>query len=269
MTLENLPPEGTAETYSDGEVRSLEMIWGTGYLSPGGPGAVARIVGDVPIAQKAVLDLGCGIGGPTIALVEAHDAGHVTGIDVVSQNVERATGAVAEKRLADRISFRLIEPGPLPFADAAFDIVFSKDALVEAPDKNFLFAEAWRILRPGGWLIASDWLRANGPVSAKLQKWIDFSGSQETPHSFHLASLSETRRVLEELGYVDVQITDENEWYRHEARRELALKEQHLPQFAALRGQRDAEQSIQWHRAMIEVLDSGDFRPASFKARKA
>lgn len=183
--------------------------------------------------------------------------------------MERAIAAVVAKRLSNRISFRLVEPGPLPFADATFDVVFSKDALVEAPDKNLLFAEASRVLRPGGWLIASDWLRADGSVSAELQRWIDFSGSQETPHSFHLASLSETRRVLEDLGYVDVRIADENEWYRQEARRELALKEQHLAQFIALRGQRDAEQSIQWHRAMIEVLDSGDFRPASFRARKA
>lgn len=122
---------------------------------------------------------------------------------------------------------------------------------------------------PGGWLVASDWLRTDGPVSPQLQQWIEFSGSQETPHQFHLASPSETRSILEALGYADIRIADENDWYRQEARREVALKEQHFPQFVALRGQRDAEQSILWHRAMIAVLDSGDFRPASFMALKA
>ena len=55
MHSENSHPDVTSDTYSDGEVRSLEMIWGAGYLSPGGAEAVARIVGDVPIAQKAGL----------------------------------------------------------------------------------------------------------------------------------------------------------------------------------------------------------------------
>lgn len=161
-----------------------------------------------------------------------------------------------------------MQSGPLPFADAAFDIVFSKDALVEAPDKELLFAEARRVLHPEGWLMASDWLRSDGPISPQLQHWVDFSGSQETPHSFHLASLSETRHTLRALGYVEIEIKNENTWYSQEARRELALKEKHWRQFVLLRGERDAEQSVAWHRAMIEVLDSGDFCPSCFRARK-
>ena len=259
---------GAPETYSEGEVQSLQLVWGFGYLSPGGPEAVARIVDGVPVAEKVVLDLGCGIGGPTIDLVRAHGAKHVVGIDVVGSNLERAAKATAAAGLADRISFQLVEPGPLPFADESFDIVFSKDALVEAPDKQLLFTETVRVLRPGGWLVASDWLRADGPVSPLLQHWIDFSGSQESPHSFHLSSLSETRSALERLGYAEVEIKNENPWYRKEARRELALKEQHWQQFVSLRGQRDAEQSVAWHRAMIAVLDSGDFCPSSFRAQK-
>ena len=49
-------------------------------------------------------------------------------------------------------------PGPLPFADASFDIVFSKDALLHVPDKDALFAEIFRVLKPGGVFAASDWM---------------------------------------------------------------------------------------------------------------
>ena len=116
--------------------------------------------------------------------------------------------------------------------------------------------------------MASDWLRRDGPMSPKLQHWVDFSGSQETPHSFHLASLSETQQSLRGLGYIEIEIRSENAWYRQEARRELALKQKHWRQFVSLRGERDAEQSVAWHQAMIEVLDSGDFCPSRFRARK-
>ena len=130
MTPSNSPEEGTSEAYSDGEVGSLELIWGAGYLSPGGPDAVARIIRDVPVAEKVVLDLGCGIGGPAIALVEVHRAKHVTGIDIVPRNLERAASAVATAGLADRIALRLVEPGPLPFADATFDVIPITSSLI-------------------------------------------------------------------------------------------------------------------------------------------
>jgi ubiquinone/menaquinone biosynthesis C-methylase UbiE len=52
--------------------------------------------------------------------------------------------------LADRIRNRLVEPGPLPFADASFDVVFSKVSLAQIPEKIALFAEGKRVLRPDG-----------------------------------------------------------------------------------------------------------------------
>jgi phosphoethanolamine N-methyltransferase len=269
VVANNAGEPGPDGAYSEGEVVSLQLVWGSGYLSPGGAAAVARILSDTDISGKDVLDLGCGIGGPTVELVRSHGARHVLGVDVNQNNLKRAEQYAREAGLQDRISFLLADPGGLPLEDQSVDVVFSKDALVEAPDKSQLFAEAFRVLRRGGWLAASDWLRADGPVSAILQHWIDFSGSQESPHSFHLASLSETRETLRQTGFKDVEIKTENVWYREEARRELSLKTGPLwPQFVALRGEQDATQSVEWHRAMIAALDGGDFCPSTFRARK-
>ena len=60
----------------------LQAIWGDGFLSPGGPEEVARIVAGADLAGKSLLDIGCGAGGIDIALVRNHDAGYVCGIDV-------------------------------------------------------------------------------------------------------------------------------------------------------------------------------------------
>jgi phosphoethanolamine N-methyltransferase len=268
MTTNSADLSTCAESYPEGEVRSLELVWGDGFLSPGGSDAVARIVHGVDLSGKQVLDIGCGLGGPTIILVRDHGAAHVVGVDVVDSNLSRAAATIDAHGLSDRITLRRAAQGPLLFADASFDVVFSKDALIEAQDRELVLAEAFRVLRPGGWLLASDWLRADGPVSSLLQHWIDFSGSQEAGHSFRLASASETQAMLERLGFADVQIESENTWYRDEARRELELKRQHWDAFVRLRGERDAEQSCAWHEKMISVLDSGDFQPSRFRARK-
>jgi ubiquinone/menaquinone biosynthesis C-methylase UbiE len=261
--------EASPEPYPETLVTMLQLVWGQGFLSPGGPQAVARILEGLNITGQDVLDLGCGIGGPSIELVKTFKAKQVVGLDVDRGNLRRAKQAVASASLEKYILFQLIQLGVLPLKDASFDIVFSKDALVEAHDKETLFAEAFRVLRPGGWFVASDWLRADGPISASLQRWVDFTATGDAPHSFHLASLSETAESLETLGFANIEVRNQNAWYREEARQELGRKTgEFWPQLLALRGKEGAHQSVQWHQAMIEVLDSGDFCPSNFRAQR-
>jgi SAM-dependent methyltransferase len=261
--------ETAPDVYSEGEVASLELVWGEGYLSPGGPDAVARILEGLEIKGKNVLDLGSGIGGPAIDLVRKFGASSVIGVDVVARNIEKARELARRTALNTQVDFRAVSEGRLPFADQSFDIVFSKDALIEAKDKAPLLSEAFRILKRGCWFVGSDWLRKDGPIADVLQHWIDLSRSQESPHTFALASLSETARALEAQGFAQVAVKSENAWYRLEARRELALKTgAHWQAFIELRGETDARQSVAWHQAMIAALDSGDFCPSIFRARK-
>ena len=75
--------------------------------------------------------------------------------------------------MEERIDIQLVEPGPVPLADASQDVVFSKDAIVHIPDKETLARDAFRLLRSGGWFVASDWLIAHddapsGPPSEGL-----------------------------------------------------------------------------------------------------
>jgi SAM-dependent methyltransferase len=54
-------------SYDAEGVAQLETIWGEGFMSPGGPAEVGRIVAGVPIAGCDVLDIGCGTGGAPLA----------------------------------------------------------------------------------------------------------------------------------------------------------------------------------------------------------
>ena len=67
--------------YYDNMITMLELIWGEGYMAPGGAGNVARMLSGIDVRGKKILDIGCGIGGPAFEMARTYGA-HVTGIDL-------------------------------------------------------------------------------------------------------------------------------------------------------------------------------------------
>lgn len=250
------------QAYDDALVVLLEAVWGEGYLSPGGPEEVRAILAGVELAGKAVLDLGCGTGGITRFLAETLRPATIVGVDVEAGVIARAA---ARSGGVPGLSYRTVTPGPLPFADASFDLVFSKDAMVHIADKEALFAELHRLLRPGGLLAASDWMSGHdGPVSPAMAYYLEQEGL-----GFGMASAARYRAALERAGFADVAITDRNDWYRGQARAEhAALSGPLYERLAAKVGKAFLDHEIEVWRAMTVVVDSGELRPGHLRARK-
>ncbi|MBE9552180.1 MAG: methyltransferase domain-containing protein, partial [Proteobacteria bacterium] len=163
--------------YTDDFVAKLELLWGEGFLSPGGPEETAKILEGVDLTGLEVMDIGCGIGGVDVLLARDYGAGSVTGLDIEEPLVMRSRERAERLGLSDRLTFRLVEPGPFPFEQASFDAVFSKDSMIHIPDKPALFAEVLRVLRPGGMFLASAWMQtADGPGSPEMATFVAASG---------------------------------------------------------------------------------------------
>lgn len=254
----------SGEHYPPRMIGMLQAIWGEGFLSPGGPDEVARVIGAHDLRGKAVLDIGCGAGGIDIALVADHGAGYVTGLDVEDSVLTHARGLVAGAGLADRIGLIKVAPGPLPFPPGSFDVVFSKDSIVHIPDKAALMAEVFRVLRPGGWFLASDWLIGTETISAGMAAYIAAEGLD-----FGMATARRYRAAMEGAGFDSISVTSRNLWYREQAREELArLRGAAGEAAAALVGRDFVDQNIGIWERMIPVLDSGEHCPTHLAARK-
>ena len=251
--------------YDNRAIRFLESIWGEGYLSPGGSDEVDRIIAGVPLTQKSVLDLGCGSGGITLYLAQEHQAFRVLGVDVESPVLDRARSAATKANLQHRVTFVKVVPGPLPFPDKSFDVVFSKDAMIHIGDKERLFVDIFRILRPGGIFLASDWLTSHdGTPSPAMKKYLAAEGL-----SFGMASPQRYRRALEKAGFAAIELRDRNPWYRQVARAELARLEGPLYTKAALSvGVDYVRKNIHTWQCMIKVLDSAEHLPTHLRATK-
>ena len=258
----------TAESemnYDDRHIATLEDIWGEGFLSPGGPDEMARVIDGLDLTGKRVLDIGCGSGAIAVLLAQEHGAAEVIGIDV-EDDVVNAAKKLAEKRdVADRVTILKVAPGPLVFDDQSFDVVFSKDSIIHIPDKEALCADVFRILVPGGWFAASDWLMSHdGEPSPEMKTYIDAEDLD-----FAMASPERYERALVAAGFVDVGLRNRNPWYRDLAREELAyLEGEGRDRLVSDFGAEFHQSLVDTWEKMIVVLNTGEHCPHHLRGRR-
>ena len=60
------------DEYPEEMVQLLELIRGDGYMAPGGPGNVERLLDGLEPDGKRILDIGCGISGPAMEMARTH-----------------------------------------------------------------------------------------------------------------------------------------------------------------------------------------------------
>jgi ubiquinone/menaquinone biosynthesis C-methylase UbiE len=120
-----------------------------------------------PEAGDLVLDVGCGIGGPSRYFADRFGCS-VIGIDVVPVRTEVAQELTAMTGMGDRVSYRVADATALDFDDASFAQAWMLDVSIHIRDKRTLFREIARVLRPGGLLVmheqAGPLPRAMAPV---------------------------------------------------------------------------------------------------------
>lgn len=109
---------------------------------------------DVPFpTQATVLDIGCGIGVLTRRLARLPAVKTVVGVDPAPALLERARELAAD---IPNITFQEADGRSLPFDDEEFDVVDFDSTLSHVPEPERALAEAYRVLRPSGWLAVFD-----------------------------------------------------------------------------------------------------------------
>lgn len=107
------------------------------------------------VASGEVLDVGAGPGQGACVLAESAPGLRVVGLDLAATMVSEAR-ARAAKRGLDRVSFVVGDAMKLPFEDGRFDAAYTIDSMKHWPDRALGLREMFRVLKPGGHLLAME-----------------------------------------------------------------------------------------------------------------
>jgi SAM-dependent methyltransferase len=122
---------------------------------------IAELIGP----RAHVLDVACGSGGPSLALV-ARTGCRLTGVDIEPAAIAHAQRLAVERGLAERADFSALDcSSRLPFADGSFDVVVCIDAVSHLKDRFAVLSDWSRLLRPGGRLLFTDSAVLTGQVT--------------------------------------------------------------------------------------------------------
>lgn len=170
-------------------------------LGCGNPQAIANLK-----KGEVVIDLGAGAGFDCFLAARAvGPEGRVIGVDMTSEMVGKAREN-ARNFCFENVDFRLGEIEHLPVADNAADVIISNCVINLSPDKPAVYAEAFRVLKPGGRLAVSD-VVATAELPAQWREDMRLLSACISGAS----TIGEVEAMLRAAGFVDIEIAPKDQ----------------------------------------------------------
>ncbi|MDW8002359.1 MAG: arsenite methyltransferase [Deltaproteobacteria bacterium] len=154
---------------------------------------------------EKVLDIGSGAGFDCfLASKMVGRTGKVIGVDITKEMVNKAK-AIAKKEGYDNVEFIVGDMESLPISENSIDVVISNCAINLSTDKGRVFAEVYRILKPGGRIAISDIV-----LSKELPDSVKNSIDAYISCVSGALMREEYLRILKDSGFCDVKIIEES-----------------------------------------------------------
>jgi SAM-dependent methyltransferase len=202
----------TSNLYGDGEVAGLPTEAVAASLGCGNPTALAQLN-----PGEVVLDLGSGGGIDVLLSAKRVGAtGKAYGLDMTDEMLALARENQRRAEI-ENVEFLRGEIENIPLPDNSVDVIISNCVINLSADKDRVFAEAFRVLRPGGRLAVSD-IVVRGPVPAEIQRSVELwtgcvAGALED---------SEYREKLAKAGFEEIDLEPTRVYRVDDAREFLA-----------------------------------------------
>jgi ubiquinone/menaquinone biosynthesis C-methylase UbiE len=212
-------------------------------------------------AGTRVADFCAGLGGPSRYFAHRYGA-DVTGIELTPARVRGAEELTRRVGLQHKV--RIIEGNVMqvPLLDASVDVVISQEALLHVPDKARALAEACRILKPGGWLVFTDWVAHRPlPEADKRLMWDGMAVSD-------LYDLSTYAELVSRAGFVVSPAEDlTREWGEILSHR-LAMYQRLRQEAQAAGGPAGHEAFYESYVRFVELVNSAVLGGGRFAGQK-
>lgn len=172
----------------------------------GGRNATAHAVAKMPLsADNHVLDIGCGIGGAT-RYIASQVGCRVSGIDLTPEYIEVAKALADQTGLADKVTYEVASALAMPFENETFDAAVTFHVAMNIKDREGLYNEIARVMKPGATFCVYDVMKKNGEDLTFPVPWA------QTAKTSHLTTPDEMRALLEGAGFEVLEVEDRTDF---------------------------------------------------------
>jgi ubiquinone/menaquinone biosynthesis C-methylase UbiE len=154
-----------------------------------------------------VVDCGTGYGDQDVLWVNEFEVKHITGINIAAQQIEISARRVQEAGLSDRIDYVKASATDLPQEDESCTKVVALESAFHFPSRPAFFAEALRVLKPGGILVTADFVPKRTFVNRRFRKKVEKLGWRGAPAKAvrKAADVENYQELLLETGFAEAE----------------------------------------------------------------
>ncbi|KAJ8255283.1 hypothetical protein GJAV_G00203130 [Gymnothorax javanicus] len=248
------------QQYSRRGILRYEKIFGSGYVSTGGPSTTKEFVDLLNLSPgQSVLDVGCGIGGGDFYMARTFGV-KVLGMDLSSNMVEIATERALKENLPS-VQFEVGDATKRVFKEGSFDVIYSRDTILHIPDKLRLFKNFHTWLKPGGKVLISDYCCGENLWSPQFQEYVQQRG-------YILYTPSQYGKFLEQAGFSRVRAEDRTSQFMQVIQMELQKMEAITEEFMKEFSEEDYNAIVTGWREKLQRSLQGDQRWGLFYAER-
>ncbi len=152
-----------------------------------------------------VLDAGCGVCGPALDMAEEFEGLKVAGVTISREQASIGQERIRNADLAGQVSITVGDYHALPFRNGVFDVALFLESAGYSDDPGMLFADAMRVLRPGGTVFIKDIWCKEGPLNEVES---DSMAMFNETFVYLTRRLSESAAALAAAGFVEIAEED-------------------------------------------------------------
>jgi len=198
------PEPPTVEEWTKARQEIVQKLWGEGFSTPGEAEHVKMLVKPLGLtAKQSVMDINPGLGGTSRVIAEDTGA-WVTGLEADNNLASAGMELSVMGGLAKKAPIQYFEPPKIEVRGNTMDAMISKEALYVLPEREILFEEVYKVLKPIGQVLFTDYmLPKDNHTSPALEEWI--ATEHPTPMPW---SVDQTVKRLKDIGF-EVRVSED------------------------------------------------------------
>lgn len=206
-----------------------------------------------------VLDVGCGIGGSAFHMAKNYQV-NVHGVDL-SKNMLQIGQERAKEFGQDQVKFEFCDITKADFETESFDVIYSRDTILHIGEKEKLFTNFLKWLKPGGQLLITDYCHGEGELSQEFQDYVK-------QRCYSITTVSNYGKILEKVGFAEVKAEDNSNRFIEVLNTEMQHFENEKGDFIKEFSESDYNAIIGGWANKVKRCSSGYHRWGLFRATK-